>query len=257
MERKGALYFSGTSGLVLPLRQKDFPPEHAGASRLIYYASLFNSIEINSTFYKLPKPATVAKWAQSVPHDFRFTFKVPKSITHVKGLTFPAGEAERFMDTVAHIGVRRGCFLIQLPPSLTNERFHEIEDLLGTLKDLNDDGSWTLAIEFRHPTWYTRATYDLLKRYAVAMVKHDMPASATPLLSSYGPALYLRFHGTDGKYRGSYSDEALLQTSRMIKDYLDRGTAVYTYFNNTMGDAGKNLHHLNALVAQALLNPLA
>lgn len=250
MEGKQALYFSGTSGLVLPLRQKDFPPEYAGASRLTYYASQFNSIEINSTFYKLPKPVTVARWAESVPPHFRFTFKVPKSITHVKGLAFPAGEADRFMDTVAHIGERRGCLLIQLPPSLTSERFHEIEDLLGTLKDLNDDGSWTVAIEFRHITWYNRATYDLLKRYAVTMVVHDMPASAPPLLSSYGPALYLRFHGTDGKYRGSYTGEALTQTSRIIKDYLNRGTAVYAYFNNTMGSAGKNLDQLNGLVSQ-------
>jgi uncharacterized protein YecE (DUF72 family) len=248
MELTQHLFFSGTSGLVLPIRQRDFPIEFAGASRLAYYASLFNSIEINSSFYKLPKAATVAKWAESVPPDFRFTFKVSKCITHNKGLEFTAADVEAFMQTVAHIGDRKGCLLVQLPPSRTSESIHQIEHLVLTIKDLDPAGSWRLAIEFRNNSWYSRATYDLLRRYDVVMVVHDMPASATPVLPNYGPALYLRFHGEDGKYRGGYEDEQLKATAGTAGQYMRNGTPVYAYFNNTMGDAVENLVKLNSFV---------
>ncbi len=79
-------FYSGTSGLVVPVPQALYPPEFKGKSRLNYYASLFNSIEINSTFYKMPKISTVSNWAESVPDEFRFTFKLSKAITHAKGL---------------------------------------------------------------------------------------------------------------------------------------------------------------------------
>lgn len=248
MELQQNLFFSGTSGLVLPLRQREFPPEFSGASRLTYYASLFNSIEINSSFYKLPKGATVANWGESVPPGFRFTFKVPKSITHNKGLAFTAADVETFMQTVAQIGDRKGCLLIQLPPSRTNESIHQMEHLILALKDLDANGSWEVAVEFRNKSWYHRATYDLLRRYGISMVLHDMPASATPILQNYGPALYLRFHGEDGRYRGGYGDEQLQATAHMINKFRKNGTTVYAYFNNTMGDAVKNLRQLSAFV---------
>ncbi|HEY8898156.1 MAG TPA: DUF72 domain-containing protein, partial [Niastella sp.] len=82
-------YKAGTSGLVLPVPNKQsFPPEFSDKSRLTYYASLLNSIEINSSFYKVPQPATVRKWADSVPDDFVFTFKLWQEITHVKGFAY-------------------------------------------------------------------------------------------------------------------------------------------------------------------------
>src|SRR3712207_4085015 len=97
------LFLSGTSGLALSIPQSQYPLEYKGASRLTYYGSLYNSIEINSTFYKLPKAATVLKWGETVPAHFRFTFKLPKSITHNKGLTFNSEEVEAFIYTVGHI----------------------------------------------------------------------------------------------------------------------------------------------------------
>ena len=250
MELRHNLFFSGTSGLVLPIRQRDFPAEYAGTSRLTYYASLFNSIEINSSFYKLPKGATVAKWGESVPPDFRFTFKVSKCITHNKGLEFSAADVEAFMHTVSHIGDRKGCLLLQLPPSRTSECIYQIEHLVLTLKDLDPNGSWQLAIEFRNNSWYNRATYELLRRYEVSMVVHDMPASATPVLQSYGPVLYLRFHGEEGRYRGGYGDVQLEETGGLINKFMSTGTPVYAYFNNTMGDAVNNLAGLNALISR-------
>src|SRR6476660_6455942 len=109
-------FYSGTSNIVSPMKQSEHPIEFAGASRLTYYASLFSSVEINATFYKLPKPDTIEKWANSVPADFRFTFKVPKTITHAKDLQFSGEELEVFIETVARAGDKRGCLLVQLPP---------------------------------------------------------------------------------------------------------------------------------------------
>src|SRR4051794_16271529 len=100
MERNYSFY-SGTSGIVLPIKQAEYPAEFEGASRLTYYASLFSSLEINSSFYKMPKAVTVEKWRESVPAHFRFTFKVPKTVSHAKGLQFSAEELEVFAEIVA------------------------------------------------------------------------------------------------------------------------------------------------------------
>ncbi len=77
-------FYSGISGLVLPVPKAQYPPEFQDNSRLQYYASLFNSLEVNSIFYKLPRSSTIANWVESVPDNFRFTFKLSKTVTHVK-----------------------------------------------------------------------------------------------------------------------------------------------------------------------------
>lgn len=101
-------FYSGTSGLVLPVKNKQFyPVAFQDKSRLTYYASLFNSIEINSSFYKIPMPSTVAKWAERVLEHFRFTFKLWREITHVKGLAFDPVNVERFMYTIDQIGNKK------------------------------------------------------------------------------------------------------------------------------------------------------
>src|SRR3954471_1854482 len=114
------LYRSGTSGLVLPVPNKQaFPPEFRDKSRLTYYASLFNSIEVNSSFYKVPMGSTVRKWANEVPDDFTFTFKMWREVTHGKGFTPDMGDIDKFMQVINEAGNKKGSLLIQLPPSVT------------------------------------------------------------------------------------------------------------------------------------------
>ncbi|MBA2422067.1 MAG: DUF72 domain-containing protein, partial [Chitinophagales bacterium] len=88
--------------------QSLYPPEFQGKSRLTYYASLFNSVEINSSFYKNPKISTIIKWAESVPDNFQFTFKLSKDITHSKGLDFNHEDVDRFIEAIAHVGNKKG-----------------------------------------------------------------------------------------------------------------------------------------------------
>ena len=243
-----ALFFSGTSGLDLPVRRSGYPPEFREKSRLHYYASLFNSIEINSIFYKLPRSSTVANWAETVPADFRFTFKVSKTITHVKGLQFAAKDVDAFIKTVENIGDKKGCLLAQFPPSLKVEKLDQLRRLLETLGEATHNSTWRLAIEFRDPSWYEREVQELLEEYDAAMVIQDIPKSATPLSYASGDMVYVRFHGPEPRYRGDYSDEYLNQYASYINAWLAQKKTVYVYFNNTVGAAVKNLQTLNNYV---------
>ncbi|RYY67628.1 MAG: DUF72 domain-containing protein [Chitinophagaceae bacterium] len=241
-------YFSGTSNIVVPCKQSEYPPEFRGASRLTFYASLCSSLEVNATFYKLPKAATVRNWAESVPAGFRFTFKVPKTVTHAKGFQFANEDIERFAEVVAEAGDKRGCLLLQLPPSAKRDRYEELEGMLQSLSE--EAPGWTLAVELRDNSWYEQAVYRMLRHYNAVLVTHDMPASATPPVQLSGRTVYLRYHGPEGGYRGSYPDEFLAGEADRIAGWLKEGREVYAYFNNTMGAALVNLQTLNALVAQ-------
>jgi len=101
-----------------------------------------------------------------------------------------------------------------------------------------------LAVEFRHSSWYDDSVYELLTSYNVAMVIQDMPASATPMINTADEFVYLRFHGPEGRYKGSYSDGFLYEYSLYIQEWQQEGKTVYVYFNNTAGDALKNLNFL-------------
>lgn len=241
-------FFSGTSNVVLPVPNKQcFPPDFQDKSRLCYYASLFNSVEVNSTFYKLPLAKTVAKWAEDVPADFRFTFKLWQEITHLKGQQFDPGHVSRFMSIIDQAGPRKGCLLVQFPPSVA---FSPV--LLGNLlNEINAGGTqsgWQVAVEFRHKSWYQDVTYETLDQHGAAMVLHDLPASAAPIHTGEADFIYLRFHGPNGGYRGSYDDEFLYEYAQYIKEWIEDGKTVYAYFNNTMGEAVQNLMTLNRYV---------
>jgi uncharacterized protein YecE (DUF72 family) len=247
MKNTPTKFYSGTSGLVLPVPQSQYPPAFQGKSRLEYFAHLFNSVEINSSFYKLPKVGTVSKWAESVPDNFRFTFKLSKMITHIKGLAFTAADVDLFMQMLAHVGDKKGCLLAQFPPSVKMEKFDKVKELFQCITDANKDG-WKIAVEFRNASWYNKKVYELLEQYNISLVIHDVPASATPITGLDADFMYLRFHGPSGRYRGSYTDAFLNEYATHIKAWIKKGKTVYAYFNNTMGDAVGNLQTLNRMV---------
>jgi uncharacterized protein YecE (DUF72 family) len=243
-----AAFYSGISGLALPVPKSQYPPEFRDKSRLHYYASLFNSIEINSIFYKLPKSSTVFNWSGSVPDDFRFTFKISKTITHVKELNFKNEDVNSFVQTVAQIGNKKGCLLAQFPPSLKIERLNQLHNLLEALGEATHNNQWRIAMEFRNSSWYEREVYELLEEYDVSLVIHDIAASATPLNDIIGNIIYLRFHGPEPRYRGDDADQFLKKYAEYIKAWIIEKKTVFAYFNNTMGAAIKNLQTLNNYV---------
>lgn len=240
-------FYSGTSGLVVPFPRSVYPAEHSGKSRLEFYATLFNSVEVNSTFYKTPQQKTVAKWDALVPADFRFTFKIPKLVSHARQLDFPETDIRAFLallDGFQH----RGVLLLQLPPGLQAVAIRQLERLLQIIGKENTD--WPVAVEFRHVSWYDAAgVRSLLEKHEAAAVVHDLPSVASPLLQWDHPFCYYRFHGPEAGYRGSYENATLTTYAKRISADLQQGKTVYAYFNNTMGAAFANLQQLNRLVA--------
>lgn len=242
-------FYGGISGLQTPIPKRDFPADFADKSRLTYYASLFNSIEINSSFYKIPVAKTLAKWATEVPDDFRFTFKLWQGITHNKSLAFNPDDVFKFIEIIGAVGDKRGCLLVQIPPSITIAQQSQLRLLMATITEANATQEWKIAVEFRHKSWYDEVVYELLTSYNAGMVVQDLPASTSPLLTTANDFIYLRFHGPNGGYRGSYPDDVLAEYASYIKEWQEDKT-VYAYFNNTMGAAINNLILIKHFVAQ-------
>jgi len=239
--------FFGTSGLVTSSPKKDFPPEYQDKSRLTYYASIVNSIEVNSSFYKIPLATTLKKWEENVPGNFRFTFKLWQGISHVKELNFKSEDVERFIQAIAGISTKKACLLLQFPPSLSAEYSGQLSRLLSAIRTADEKQEWKIAVEFRNRSWYNDNTRDLLGEYNSAMVIHDLPASATPFVDN-SPFVYLRFHGPEGGYRGTYSESFLCEYAQYIQAWKEEGKVVYAYFNNTIGAALANVLTLKNFV---------
>jgi uncharacterized protein YecE (DUF72 family) len=246
--------YLGTSGLVVPERNKSlFPPEFRDKSRLAYYASLFNSIEINSSFKKPPLPRTVIKWAADVPEHFRFTFKCWRGITHNKDLEFDPADVNHFFEVINHVEGKRGCLLVQFPGKLSVALKQKLEILLEVIQQNNQENKWRIAIEFRNTSWYNPAIFDFLRLNNVGLVLHDLPSSAPAVQDMTADFAYLRFHGPEKGYRGSYPDEFLHKYAQLINSWNAAGKEVFVYFNNTLGDAAKNLITLNRFIHGAKL----
>jgi uncharacterized protein YecE (DUF72 family) len=242
------IFRAGTSGLVLREPNKQaFPEEHKQKTRLAYYATLFNTIEINSSFYQPPQPVTFTKWSHMVPDDFQFTVKLWREITHARGFVFRPTDIAVFMKAAASLGKKKGCLLIQLPPSVTRGRINHLKQLLEEVQSAGQ--GWRLAVEFRNKGWYNDDTWRLLKAFKATAVLHDIPSSVIHEPPEDGEFVYIRFHGVKGDYKGSYERCHLQAYAARIQSWLAQGKDVYTYFNNTIGDAVGNLETLLALVS--------
>ncbi|WP_052955881.1 DUF72 domain-containing protein [Flavihumibacter petaseus] len=252
MQQKGTAWI-GTSNIVVPGNKNTFPPAFQAKSRLHYYSSLFNSVEVNSTFYKTPLPSTTRKWADDVGENFSFTIKLSKAITHSKELEGDFGLLEPFMTAAAGLGEKKGSLLIQFPGKITLDYFDQVESILYEVEENDPDGAWRKAVEFRHDRWYTGETIELLNHFNATMVLQDIPKSsnmnAVETISRLKAGfVYLRFHGPNGDYRDSYTNLFLEEKAALIARWLAAGKDVFAYFNNTIGNAFDNARQLRTMV---------
>lgn len=208
----------GTSNIVLPGNKQSFPQGFHDKSRLNYYASLFNTLEANSSFYKVPMPATFEKWSQDVPDDFQFTIKMWKEITHVKELVIDLDNIDDFLKAANRIGDKKGCLLIQFPGKIHLDYYQQVEKIFERIKQFDQMHSWRLAIEFRNASWYVNETLELLDEYGASLVLHDITNGKNASLNKKASFVYTRYHGPAGDYRGSYSDDFLLQEANKINN---------------------------------------
>jgi uncharacterized protein YecE (DUF72 family) len=233
----------GTSGIALPVPNKSaYPPEFKDRSRLAFYSSIFNSIEINSTFRKLPQVRTVERWMMEVPSFFKFTFKAPETVTHAPQLAFDANALKSFMEMVNVATSKKGCLLFQFPGQLDASYNGQLKKLLKA----THRSTWKKVFEFRHPTWYTNDTDKLLHDFNTVRVIHDFNSSKLPALQyTDADTYYLRLHGPEKGYRGSYKQDFLQSQAEKIRSWLSNNKTVYAYFNNTLGHAAQNAMFLN------------
>ena len=192
------------------------------------YASVFDTVEINNTFYRLPEESTFANWAERAPGGFLFAVKASRFLTHMKKLKDPEEPIDRFFSRARALRRHLGPVLYQLPPGwkLDHERLEHFLQVLP--KHVRH------VLEFREPSWYSDDVYALLQRHRVGLCLHDMPGSATGRLR-VGPFVYVRFHGASGKYGGSYSEDRLTVWADWLLGQMKGGADVYAYFNNDVG----------------------
>ncbi len=224
-----------------------FYPEKLPKDRwLEHYAQFFNTVEINSTFYHLPREQTMVNWHDRVPAHFLFAVKASRYITHVKRLNDPQESLQRFLDLAGLLKRRLGPILYQLPPSL-HKNLGRLDAFLASLPKRDH-----AVFEFRHASWYDQETFDLLNRRGVALCVHDMGDKAPPRIVT-GRVAYVRFHGINGRYGGNYPDHVLQDWAGWLKSQVGTVRAVYAYFNNDAeGHALENARTLKRMMGLAL-----
>ena len=190
-----------------------------------HYARHFDTVEINNTFYHLPKPQTLSRWHKLAPKGFVYAVKANRYITHIKKLKDTSDALERFFDAVTLLKGRLGPILYQLPPSL-----HIDLDLLTSFIKLLPKKR-PAVFEFRHKSWYVEETFDLLGASDAALCIHDMPGNESPRRVT-ADTIYVRFHGTQGRYSGNYTDKMLAEWANWLKEQSKSARTVYAYFNN-------------------------
>lgn len=244
MSHPNAGVFIGTSGWSYDHWQGVFYPEHlAVEDRLAFYAERLSSVEINNCFYQLPEKETLRRWHDCVPRGFVFTAKASRYITHMKKLKDPAQSLDAFLDRIGVLEDQLGPILFQLPPHWHFNR----ERLAGFLEALS--GDFRYAFELRDHSWLNEETYALLEQHAAALCLYELDGFASPkeLTADF---VYIRLHGPDDPYQGSYDTRALAGWAGALSAWLAQGRAVHCYFNNDEAGCAAQ----NALSLQDMLH---
>jgi len=219
----------GTSGYVYNHWRGIFYPEGMPPRRwLARYASVFSTVELNNTFYRLPTPASVDGWREGTPHGFRFAAKGSRFLTHMKKLTDTDVGLRRFFDPIERLGDKLDVVLWQLPRQMDKPDLDKLERFLAALPR-----HVRHCFEFRSLAWYTRDVCRVLDLYGAAFCEHDLVAAPPPRTT--GGFRYLRFHGASAPYTGRYGTQALRPFARSLRRYRDAGGEAYVYFNNDLG----------------------
>lgn len=223
-----------------------------------HYSSVFDTVEINNTFYKLPEPSTFAGWRARAPAGFLFAVKASRFITHLKRLTEPEEPVTRLFERACHLHAHLGPVLYQLPASLRCD-LNRLDDFLALLpRSLGEiDGTPAAhrlrhVFEFRHPSWHVDETQAVLRAHGAVMCLHDKAGSAifTPLDTEF---VYVRFHGPGGRYFGRYDLQRLQWWAAQLAEQWRAGRDVFAYFNNDPeGMAVRNAQELRGLLIGAI-----
>lgn len=234
----------GTSGWTYESWQGRVYPDDLPATRRLeyYHEHLFDTVELNASFYHWPREVSFQSWRRRLPPGFRMTVKAPRGLTHAKKLYDPETWTKRMVQGLEILGDRLGILLVQLPPGMARDDAR-LDHFLGALPD------WVrVAVEFRHDSWLDEQVFGLLERHRAAYVV--MSGAGLPcVLRATTDFVYVRLHGPTDQhlYGGSYSDESMRWWADRTREWLAQGRDVYAYFNNDWdGHAVRNAQVLRS-----------
>ena len=216
-------------------RERVYPKGCPPSRWLPYYATLFDTVEVNSTFYRLASPKAVATWVEQTPPDFLFTLKASRYLTHIKRLSDLGQGIRRYYDSVEPLvgNPKLGPVLWQLP-----ENFHRDDERLASALEALPEGRH--CFEFRHKSWFADDVYELLREHGVALVIGDHPERPFQTYEMTADWTFVRFHYGKRGRRGNYSETELETWAERIAGWRKK-VEVLAYFNNDWeGFAVKN-----------------
>lgn len=237
--------FIGTAGWAIAANDAERLP--GPGSHLQRYGRGLNAVEINSSFYRPHRNETYRRWAETVPQDFRFSVKLPKTITHECRLAGCSELLDEFFAQASGLGEKLGVILVQLPPSL---RF-EAQIAEAFLADLRTRSDAAIALEPRHASWFEPQAEAILEQHHVARVAAD-PArfSGADEPAGWHGLAYFRLHGSPRIYYSDYAPESLRAVERQIAQAARSAKEVWCIFDNTaQGHALGNALDLAAAIS--------
>jgi uncharacterized protein YecE (DUF72 family) len=233
----------GTSGWHYQHWLGKFYPERLPAGKMLaWYAREFDTVEINNSFYRLPREETFDSWKNSVPSGFLFAVKASRFLTHIKRLKDPEDSIQLFFSRAKHLESTLGPVLFQLPPNWRAdvERFAHFLSVLPRCH--------RYVFEFRDQSWLSDKILFLLRQHNAALCFHDWREISWPLELT-ADFTYIRLHGFGAPYGGDYQDAVLRKWAEMIEAWSSRLQSVFVYFNNDAhGHAISNAHTLRKIL---------
>jgi uncharacterized protein YecE (DUF72 family) len=207
-----------------------------------YYSDIFNTVEINNSFYRLPKNNTFEQWKKTAPDNFVFAVKASRYITHMKKLKRPEEGIKNLMKGVKSLNGKLGPILFQLPPHWNVN----LERLKMFLEEL--PGGYKYAFEFRDESWWIDEVYDCLKEHNAAFCIYELEKTKSPREIT-ADFTYIRLHGPGLKYEGKYDKKTLAGWCGAFEAWKERGKDIYMYFDNDQdGYAAQNAQELQDMV---------
>jgi uncharacterized protein YecE (DUF72 family) len=217
----------GVSGWQYPdFTERFYPKALESSQQLGYYAGQFPTVEINNTFYQLPKESTVRGWYEQVPDGFHFAIKASRYITHMKNLLEPESTLPNFFERVSILKEKAGPILFQLPPHW-RVNLDRLRNFLKYLKQ-----GYRFTFELRNKTWFTEDVFSLFRENNIAFCIYEINYQQSPLLTT-ADFLYIRLHGPGRAYNDPYDMEAIGLWANRIEKWVKTGKDVYCYFDNT------------------------
>lgn len=218
-----------------------YPAGMRSSAQFNYYHSIFRTVEINSSFYRLPSQSVLERWRSAAPADFVFTVKASRFITHMKKLLDPQQSFNLFFERVVTLQEKLGPVLFQLPPRW-KVNVERLRSFLGIIpKELR------CAFEFREPSWYHGEVRSLLASHNHAFCIYELAGHRSPRWIT-ADFVFVRLHGPGDKYAGSYDDATLRQWAADARQWARESVDVFIYFDNDQhGYAAHNAQRLQEL----------